>query len=56
MMSEHIDLPTGKKPKRICCYQCDSQRSLLVEEKRNLDTGELIEKNFICLKCAGGDI
>ncbi len=53
-MDKHIDLRTGKKAKHICCYKCDSQRSLLVEEKRNSETGELVEKNFICLDCAGG--
>ena len=53
-MDKYIDLRTGKPAKKIQCYKCDSKRSLLVEEKRNSETGELIEKNFICLECAGG--
>jgi C4-type Zn-finger protein len=47
-----IDLRTGKPAKRIACYKCDSQKQLLVEEKRNNHTGEIVEKNFICATCA----
>ena len=38
--------------KELCCYKCKSTKSLLVEEKRNHDTQDLIEKNFICATCA----
>jgi hypothetical protein len=48
-----IDLRTGKPVKKICCYKCESASRLCVEEKRREDTGEIIEKNFICIKCAG---
>jgi hypothetical protein len=45
------DLRTGERVK-IECYKCGCKSQLLVEEKRNNDTGELVEKNFICAKCA----
>ena len=38
--------------KQITCYKCGSLSSLLVEEKVNSDTGEILEKNFICADCA----
>lgn len=50
----YIDLRTGKPAKKIECYRCGSQSQLLVEEKVREDTKEIIEKNFICLVCAGG--
>ena len=37
---------------QICCYKCGNERQLCVEEKINNDTKEIIEKNFICIKCA----
>lgn len=39
---------------QIKCYKCDSTKQLLVEEKVTPHTGRVIEKNFICLTCAGG--
>lgn len=47
------DLRTGQPVKKIWCYKCGSQSQLCVEEKRRDDTGEIVEKNFICAKCAG---
>lgn len=40
--------------KKLCCYKCESTTQLLVEEKIDNDTGKIIEKNFICVECAGG--
>lgn len=40
--------------KKICCYKCGTQQSLIVEEKVDTKTGKVVEKNFICLDCAGG--
>jgi hypothetical protein len=44
-----------QKNKQICCYKCQSTEQLLVEEKVTHHTGRVIEKNFICFKCAGGE-
>jgi hypothetical protein len=38
---------------KICCYKCKIQSELCIEEKRCNQTGKIIEKNFICIKCAG---
>lgn len=38
--------------KVLGCYKCNTSYNLLVEEKVNSDTGEVIEKNFICADCA----
>jgi hypothetical protein len=54
MMNEPVDLRTGKPPKQICCYKCASTKQLLIEEKITPKTGRVIEKNFICIKCAKG--
>lgn len=48
-----IDVRTKKPMGKICCYKCQSTQSLCVEEKVREDTGQIIEKNFICIKCAG---
>lgn len=38
---------------KLECYRCKSPYQLLIEEKVNNDTGEIIEKNFVCLRCSG---
>ena len=38
--------------KELCCYKCKSSKRLLVEEKRNAVTNEILETNFICGDCA----
>ena len=48
------DLRTGQPCRKIECYKCQSTHALLVEEKLHPDSGEIIEKNFICAPCAGG--
>lgn len=38
--------------KQIICYKCSSPNQLLVEEKIDKNTNKIIEKNFVCAKCA----
>jgi hypothetical protein len=38
---------------KIKCYLCGSRQQLLVEELTN-DKGIVVDKNFICINCAGG--
>jgi len=53
-MNESIDLRTGKPIREIKCYKCGSTKQLIIEEKITPKTGRVIEKNFMCLSCAGG--
>lgn len=53
-MNEPIDLRTGKAAMKLCCYKCQSQKQLLVQEKIDPRTGKAFDKKFICLDCAGG--
>lgn len=39
---------------KLCCFKCGSTSSLLVQETIDKNTYKVIEKNFICLECAGG--
>jgi len=37
---------------KLECYRCGSTHHLLTEEKINKDTNEVIEKHFVCIRCA----
>lgn len=38
--------------KKIVCYKCKNDSQLLVEEKVDIDSGRIVEKNFICFPCS----
>lgn len=38
---------------RIKCYKCSDSTNLLVEEMVNIETGEVVDTNYICSFCAG---
>ncbi len=52
-MSEPFDI-RGKPITKLCCFKCQSQKQLLVQEKIHHITGKAFDKKFICLDCAGG--
>ncbi len=48
-MSEEIQNPT----KKLCCFNCGSQKNLLVKETVYNGDEKIVLKQFICSKCAG---
>jgi len=46
------NLKTRDPVKQLCCYKCGNKSQICVEEKKCEETGEIVEKNFICAKCA----
>lgn len=52
-MNQPLDI-RGKPVMKLCCFKCQSQKQLLVQEKIDPKTGKAFDKKFICLDCAGG--
>lgn len=37
---------------KLECHRCKSTHHLIIEEKINVETSEVIEKHFVCIRCA----